>query len=621
VVYPHVRDKETGQLRRASWDEAYAAATAALQKARAERGASSVLALIHAGHGTGLLASSLPLRLWTALGATQARNTLCVSGGRAAIALHYGTTGHSAQPEAASGAPLVVMWGLNAAVSAPDLWALATAHPTATRIVVIDPRATPTTTAAEGTLWLRPRPGADAAVAYAVAARLIRMAAVDEAFLAQHTIGYAAFRDRCLAPDVESAVADSGVSAEQLDELASLYATRRPSVTMIGVGLQRSDAGAEAVRVISLIPTLLGMHRGFFFGNSYDIDSNYLEQPAEDVTSPSVSQSRLGPLLAQGAFSFVFVSGMNPAVVLPDSAAVRAGLGRDDCFLVVHTTHLNDTCTFANIVLPACASHEVEDVEVLQASNKLHLHRPAPVVGECISEVELMHGLAERLGLTRSFPRLCESQLDALRVALRGACEGIPPGEEVDRLLRGEELRLRPFPPDLYRTPSGKIEFVSSVAESLGLSPLPLLAASTSSSSSHSHSSSSRGSDKSSRPGFLLINSADPTHVETVPRTVHVCKADALKLRVDTGSIVVLENSRGEVHLRVLVTESVPEGVVWTAREAMGLNVQPLNVLTGSESLAYGEAAAFNQTHINIRPLDSCTTDDNSTATTKQHQK
>ena len=37
---------------------------------------------------------------------------------------------------------------------------------------------------------------------------------------------------------------------------------------MIGLGLNKSSYGAEAARAVSLLPALLGQHRGFHYSDS-----------------------------------------------------------------------------------------------------------------------------------------------------------------------------------------------------------------------------------------------------------------------------------------------------------------------------------------------------------------
>ncbi len=53
---------------------------------------------------------------------------------------------------------------------------------------------------------------------------------------------------------------------------------------------------------------------------------------------------------------------MNPALVCPDSKAVRAGFMRDDLFVCVHEQFMTDTAKLADIVLPATTFLEHDDM-------------------------------------------------------------------------------------------------------------------------------------------------------------------------------------------------------------------------------------------------------------------
>eukprot|EP00727_Mastigamoeba_balamuthi_P013735 m51a1_g8985 putative formate dehydrogenase / nitrate reductase (662) ;mRNA; r:57059-59224 len=586
VLQPRVRDGD--RFRDASWPEALGRIASAVEATAPERR----LVLVYAGN-MGLLASSAPLRLWSHIGAVQVKQTLCLAAGKAALALHYGPGARGPAPEdALPSARMVVFWGFNAAVSAAHIWSLACANRDA-RIVVVDPRGTATSESKSTSMWVRPRPGADAAVAMAVARRLFERGAADTAFLGSFAVGWERYRDLVFSREAVDAARPelTGVTPEQIDALAELYQTLRPSVTMIGIGLQRCEEGAEAVRAISLIPSILGMHRGFLYYNSYPVDYDVLERCPGDQDPQTVAQTVVGPMLAQGKFGFVFVSGMNPAMTLPDQTHVRAGLRRPDTFVVVHETQWTETCDFADVVLPACSFLEKEDMQIP------YMHRCArlspavlPPAGSSVSEYQLMQMIARELGLTDA--PLFEDPRVLLARAMRGSLEGVEEGQEMERLLSGELLRLRQLPLDRYATPSGKIEFWSSGAEAAGLPPMPRVVAPR------------RQADGT----FVLLNSAGRMHTHTqfqkihgaLPQEVHMCRADAERSGLAGGVVVALRNSGGEVHLKLVVSESVSEGVVWSVKETVGLNGSPLNVLTSSEGVSYGQGAPFNGATVTI---------------------
>lgn len=66
-----------------------------------------------------------------------------------------------------------------------------------------------------------------------------------------------------------------------------------------------------------------------------------------------MSQVGLAEAIQAGRFKFIYISGMNPAITLPNQHALRAGFARADVFVVVHDTHWTRTTELADVVLPA----------------------------------------------------------------------------------------------------------------------------------------------------------------------------------------------------------------------------------------------------------------------------
>ena len=92
----------------------------------------------------------------------------------------------------------------------------------------------------------------------------------------------------------------------------------------------------------------------------------------------------------------------NPAATAPDQLAVRAGLCRDDVFVVVHDQVMTDTARCADVVLPATAFLEHRDLRRGYGAMRLY-DSPAVATppGQAWSNTRLFGELLRRMELTR----------------------------------------------------------------------------------------------------------------------------------------------------------------------------------------------------------------------------
>ena len=117
--------------------------------------------------------------------------------------------------------------GRNPSVADPIQWmALKRAKARGASIVVIDPFRTPAAQMAD--LWLRPRPGTDAAIALAMAHVLIREDLYDKKFTDLWCYGFDRFTQHVAEFSPQWAEGLSGVPATDITAAARLYAKGRP---------------------------------------------------------------------------------------------------------------------------------------------------------------------------------------------------------------------------------------------------------------------------------------------------------------------------------------------------------------------------------------------------------
>jgi anaerobic selenocysteine-containing dehydrogenase len=593
VLHPFLKDGN--EFRRVPWPEALDLVAGRLTSVLENSGSESVLYYDYPGN-QGFLSWQYPERLWRSLGATVTDGALCSTSGHTGIGLHYGLT-YGLGFEDVLDCGTIVFWGNNARVSSPHLWtySIRARKEKGTLLVSIDPRMSETSESSD--LWINPRPGSDVALFYGISRYLIENDKVAEGFIEEWTTGYDQLREEVKSWTPERVEKTTTLSWEKVEELCEVLAENSPVGFMIGLGLNKSNHGAEATRAVSLLPALLGQHRGFHYSdaNGRTTDWNYINGcRLSRKKSKVVEQVSLGQRLKCGEFGFVFVSGSNPACTLPDQSAVRLGLSRDDVFVVVHETHWTETARLADVVLPAATYLEKTDLNF--SDHHLYTRLSGKAVeplGESRHEIWVMHQIAKRLNSPESW--LFEDPWHALGAAMADTFEN----GCLDDLLKGSVLRLHQEPRQEYQTPSGKIEFYASGAPDKCAAPLP-----------------SQLPIDVDEGWFILLNSALPkwTHSQfrdvygQIPEIVWINPTDAGHLGIEDGDGVALFNELGALTVKAVVTERVSPRVLWSPRPLTGKNGIPFNGLASSNPQSVGSGPRFNSIHVKIRTADVSST-------------
>jgi anaerobic selenocysteine-containing dehydrogenase len=245
---------------------------------------------------------------------------------------------------------------------------------------------------------------------------------------------------------------------------------------------------------------------------------------------------------------------------------------------------MTETCDYADAVLPAPTFLEKEDVSI----SDCHPHtrfgqRCIEPVGESHTEVSVMREIALRIGVGGSW--LMEEPREALRRALKDSFEN----GTVDDFLGGKSLRLRERRRDEYQTPSGKVEFASSIAKA-AVAPLPLQL------------------PLLDEDSFTLLNSALPhwTHTQfrdvygDIPCVVWVNISDAEAKGIVDGDIVILSNTGGEIEVKALVGDKVGRGVLWSPRQIVDSSSRTQDALASGKPQAIGGGPTFNSTRVQL---------------------
>ena len=481
LLYPQKRTgaKGEGRFERISWDEALDTIAENLTRISREFGPEAILPYSYAGTMGKLNGSGMDRRFFHRLGASQLDRTICSStGGKGltdTLGFKYGT-----EPEQFRHAKFIIAWAANIHGTNVHLWPfIVEARRNGAKLVVIDPIRT--RTAALADQHLRVNPGSDLALALGLIHVIIGEKLYDADYVARHTNGFEALRDRVRAYDPDRVALLTGIAKQDIIQLARDYATTRPAVIRVNYGVQRSEQGGAAVRAIAALPALIGSWKEIGGGlqlstsKAFQFNEAALEMPELQLKSPLgrpariVNMSLLGEALttldSPPVKAFVNYNS-NPAAIAPNQNRVLRGLRRDDLFSVVLEHFQTDTADYADILLPATTFLEHADIYLAYGHYHLQLARPAvDPPGEARSNVEIFRALAERMGFDDACFR--ESEDDMIRGML-GSGHPFLDGITLERLDREHSIRLNvsesgtpflPFAEGKFGTASGKCEF------------------------------------------------------------------------------------------------------------------------------------------------------------------
>ena len=612
-----IGSKGSGEFARISWKEALDEIYERVSAVIGRWGPQAVMPLNYAGPHGFLAGDSMSLRFFHRLGATQLyRRALCGGVRSEAWAGTYGAV-PGCPPEFAERAALNVVWGNNATATNLHLVrSVRRAKRAGGRLVVVDPLRTKI--AEQADLHLQLLPCTDVLLAWSVAAELERSGSLDHAFIAANVLGFEEFMARAREWPAARAAAVCGLAESEILTFAQWLAEARPLVLAPGNGLERGRNGGSGIRAAIALPALLGKlgnGNGIVLaaGNAFPKTPAKLQRP--DLLpsgTRTLTINDIGRHLAEDDIDpplrAVFIYNHNPIVVHPDQNRMRRGLARADVFAVGIELTMTESMSHCDVVLPAATHFEYAE---LYASYGHHwLQRAEPVIdplGESLPNTEIFRRLAARFGFTEPCftaddAELMDDAVDGTDPRLGGLRPSEIPTRRAVQMTGPDGKPLALFDNVFPATSSGKIELRSAaLAERWGAAalfpgwrepeaPYPLRLISP---SSDKRISSTLGDLAASRnPPRLLINPADAT-----------------RRGLADGSRVRVWNDRGEVVLRLAVTDAVRPGVVasekgaWLATSPTGQTISALVSADLKADLA--EGACFNDTPVEVGRLTS----------------
>lgn len=516
------------------------------------------------------------------------------------------TYGSIAMPDEESPPKLMVVWGCNphetrsATLRLPQIESFVKRG---ARVVVVDPRKTPL--ASEAEKWVRLKPGSDCWLAIGLLKVIVKEKLYDEKFVEKWVVGFDELREHLRAFSMKEVERQTWVPKSEMEEVAKLYATNKPSVILWGNAIDHIPDALQAARAICILRALTGnLDRP---GGELVLKRLPIRRPSEFLLLKELPRKQsVGEeyvLATRNAFipryaaikaiieqkpypiKAAIVIGTNPLITYQNSKRVYEAFMKLE-LLVVLELFMTPTAYIADVVLPVSYALEHDEISPYPAFSGEIIANPKVVnpPGECLPDAQILCELAKRMGFGEYFWSDYRAAIDYI---LEPA--GISFSQLLEiRVLRAERRYWR-YLDEGFRTPSGKVEVYSKRLENMGIAPLPTPFPTA---------------ELTEEYPFLLTSYKPLPYVHSSLRNVaelrrmrpepvvemHPSPAEKLGLR--EGDWVVVETELGGAKLKLMLNKDVDQRVVfadygwWLVEDPTQYEVHNINVLIPDEALA-----------------------------------
>ncbi len=421
-------DNTLADFRAASWEEALDFAASGLKRILARDG-KYALAGFGSAKGSNEEAYLFQKLVRTGFGTNNVDHCtrLCHASSVAALLEGLGSGAVSNPVADVQHADVIVVIGANPTVNHPvaATWMKNAVERGAT-LIVMDPRETEL--ARHATHALQFKPDSDVALLNAIANVIVTEGLVNEAFIAERTEGFDAFRENILAATPEAMAPICGIDAETIRAVARTYSRARAAMIFWGMGVSQHTHGTDNVRCLIALALMTGqigrpgtgLHplrgqnnvqgasdAGLIpmmlpdYGRVADETVRARFEKLWDAAldpKPGLTVVEILDAASRGEIGGMYVMGENPAMSDPDLAHARAGLASLE-HLVVQDIFLTETAALADVVLPASVFAE-KTGSFTNTDRTVQLGRAAiSPPGEARQDLWIVQELARRLGL------------------------------------------------------------------------------------------------------------------------------------------------------------------------------------------------------------------------------
>jgi anaerobic selenocysteine-containing dehydrogenase len=365
-----------------------------------------------------------------------ANSRLCMASAVSAYKMAFGSDAPPTCYDDLDLAECFLIVGANMAECHPVLWQRLKrrAHRKRVRLIVVDPRRTPTAEAAH--LHLALRPGTDVPLLNAMLHLLIAHGWLNQTFIERHTHGWAEASAAAEAWTPGRAAKVCGVSELDIHRAAFWFGQSAEALSLWAMGANQSTSGvAKNLAIINLHlatgklcrpgsgpfsltgqPNAMGgRETGYMSGllpghrdvrnpdHRAHVARLWGVHPKKIQPEPGLDAVRMFDAAASGRVKALWIAGCNPLATMPNADQVRRALENVELLVVQDCYHPTETSRSAHAVLPAAMNLEVEGT-MTNSERRVGLLRPClPPPGEARPDWEIVCRFAALLGFGAQF--------------------------------------------------------------------------------------------------------------------------------------------------------------------------------------------------------------------------
>lgn len=307
--------------------------------------------LYYKGAGNLGMMQNAPKAFFGKYGSVSTKGSLCDGAGDEGIVLGRGKDVNPPIKKLID-SDVIIVWGRNFSVTSPHMYKLVKDK----IFITIDPISTPIAKKSEIHFQINPKTDHELALLFTRFAYMEDLE--DEEFIKNHGSGADWFFDLAKSKPLVSYEKTTGISLSDVSKMFEIIKGKSVSI-VLGIGVQKYYEGVNITRTIDSFAAYIGLHNKQKGGLWYLDDSSYsYEKKFEGDFKKKIPL----PQVDFGNFDLVFIQGANPIVSAPNTQKVIDGL--KNSYVVFLGTTFNDTCKYADLIIPASNFKTKKDVRL-----------------------------------------------------------------------------------------------------------------------------------------------------------------------------------------------------------------------------------------------------------------